>query len=786
MKSLLVILLAVCATFTSSLPAYAGERATPRVGVVLDGESSQLNTLLERVMSETRTIAKAGRDIEFPADKRRVASHDSHSVKQHVAALVADPDVDIVLGFGVLASAELARQSSLPKPAIAPFLVDMDQSKNTPTPQNLSSVFWPIDVERDFVVLEQLGASGKLAWLGAAHMQSVLAPTLARAKQISKEHGMDLVEVPVGSSAAAALESIPPDAQTVYLAPNPQLSDEERLKLVEGLLERKLISFSWLGIEEVRRGVLAGLGSTADTERLVRRIALNLRAVSAGSTPNQLMSHFKRDEQLTLNMATARYIGLEPDWSLVLAARQLNAERGHAGRTLTLQTAVSQALRQNLDLQALEYEVQAGDATITRARANLLPQLEGAIAGVWIDEDRTGLGRSERTLQWSATLSQPIYSEQAWANFSIQKHLQKARLEQRRLTQLDVASAVALGYLTVLKAKTLERIQRRTLDSTREHLAAARVRVAVGAANRAEVARWESQLADARRALVWAVAQRNAAEMEINRILDRPLEEAFLTAEATVGDAQLLGSNPRFQALLANKGKFELLRNLLVREAIVKAPELAQFEEVIAAKSRQATAEQRGHYVPTVGFFAGATHRFVRDGAGSEQATLPTLPGGQALPVPSPDALDWQFGVQASIPLFESGARVASVNQLNAEAAQLRIQRRATELRVEQRVRTALHRAGAALPAIDMAQTSKRAAQQTLEITEDAYAQGTATLVQMLDAQNQAIVSELAAANATYDYLVEIVNVERAIGRVHLPSNRDDTSDLVRRMEALH
>ena len=75
MKSLLVILLAVCATFTSSLPAYAGERATTRVGVVLDGESSQLNTLLERVMSETRTIAKAGRDIEFPEDKRRVRAN---------------------------------------------------------------------------------------------------------------------------------------------------------------------------------------------------------------------------------------------------------------------------------------------------------------------------------------------------------------------------------------------------------------------------------------------------------------------------------------------------------------------------------------------------------------------------------------------------------------------------------------------------------------------------------------------------------------------------------------
>ena len=140
-------------------------------------------------------------------------------------------------------------------------------------------------------------------------------------------------------------------------------------------------------------------------------------------------------------------------------------------------------------------------------------------------------------------------------------------------------------------------------------------------------------------------------------------------------------------------------------------------------------------------------------------AFLPTLP------VPTPNNLDWQVGIKVTLPLFEGGARSARVRQSEQELAQTKTQRHATERLLEQRVRTALHRAGASLPAIDMAQDSHRAAEETLDITEDAYTQGVATLVQMLDAQNQATVTQLAASNAVYDHLIDIINVERAIGR---------------------
>ncbi len=778
----LLMSLTLCAVFAAGLPAAAQTARPTRIGVVLDGSPSKLDALLERVATEASSLASPQQPIAFPRDKRRVATFDAASVSQHLDALLADPDVDIVVGFGILASNELTRRSTLPKPALAPFVVTPPEAGAAP-PSNVSTVHWPIEVERDMALLGNLGARGKVAWLEAPYTQQLLSPVFERARRVARARGLELVRVAVSDDAGTALAALPQDIQGAYLAPNPQLSQAQLAALVEGLRARKLVTFSWLGTDEVRLGILAGVGAHGDVDRLVRQVALNLNAIAAGARPSSLTAHFLRNERLRINLETARAIGIRPDWSLLLGAQLLHEERPRAPRPSSLQETIAEALHQNLDLATLEFDVAAGAQEVLQARASLLPQLEGSLTGVWIDEDRAGLGRPQRALQWSATLTQPLYSENAWANFSIQQHLQQARLQQRRLTQLDVATAAALGYLTILRAETAQRIRRQTLEATHQHLATARLRVAVGVANEAEVARWESQLADARRDLMWTVAQRKIAEFELNRLVNRPLRQPFAVAETTLDDVALLGTDQVFRQLLRNQGTFEALGALLARQAVQNAPELHRLGSVAAAKSREEEAAHDGHFLPTVALVAGATHRFLQGGAGSEDTALPLLPGGQELPIPTPDGLDWQVGIKASLPLFEGGARVAAEQRAHAELSQIQQQRRATERLVEQRVLTALVRAGAALPSIEMAQVSQRAAKQTLELTENAYAQGTATLIQMLDAEQQAAVSELAATNATYDYLMEAVHVERALGR--LDRGSADKAQLTRRMQAL-
>ncbi len=56
------------------------------------------------------------------------------------------------------------------------------------------------------------------------------------------------------------------------------------------------------------------------------------------------------------------------------------------------------------------------------------------------------------------------------------------------------------------------------------------------------------------------------------------------------------------------------------------------------------------------------------------------------------------------------------------------------------------------------------AANRNLELVADAYGEGVVDILRLLDAQNQALVAELSAANAVYTFLFELMSVQRASG----------------------
>ena len=58
---------------------------------------------------------------------------------------------------------------------------------------------------------------------------------------------------------------------------------------------------------------------------------------------------------------------------------------------------------------------------------------------------------------------------------------------------------------------------------------------------------------------------------------------------------------------------------------------------------------------------------------------------------------------------------------------------------------------------------SADAAARTLELVQDSYARGAASILDLLDAQNNALTSELAAVTAVYDFLDDWAEVQRSV-----------------------
>jgi len=761
-----------------------------RIGSVLDGNGTSDLGLRAAVQEEVLRLLGSRYDVSFPDDKQFLGDWTVDGTARNVDLLLEDPSLDAVIVLGIVGPSYVSRRSDLTKPVIAAIVIDPETSgipievRERAIPgragtervrvsgvENLAYVAHSQDLVREIATFREITPFTRLAVLTVAGLEEALPSLGPRIAEELRETGVEATFSSVGRSVDEALASLPADVEAVALGAMPQLADTEFRRLVAGLHSRQVPTFSLDGQGDVRRGVLASLKIARNEMFLVRRVALNLFNILRGERAADLPVDFQVEEQLTINMETARELGVDPSFAILTEAELLGATSAVPTRRVSLSDVVREATNVNLDLASAERRVAAGEQTVREARASLLPQANVSTLGTFIDKDRASAFQGQRQITGGLGVQQLIYSEQARAGYAIEKQLQVSREEERLQLRLDIIAEAASSYLDVLRAKTVEDIQMRNLGVTRSNLSLARARVDVGVAGRDEELRWESQIAQNRRSVIDASAQRNQAEIAVNRLLNRTLEEPFATVEAGLGDPELAVNFEVLEPFIASPGAFRFFRDFMTRDALEASPELRLLEASIRAQERALLAAKRAFYVPTVG--VDAQVEGVGDGG---------IPDAQA--AAAPDNLNWAVGVQASLPLFQGGALRAQRTRAQIELDQLTIDREATRLIIDQRIRSALHQAGASFAGIDLARQAADAARENLELVRDSYSEGAVEIVRVLDAQTQSLSAELEAANAVFGHLIDLMAVQRAVGRFDYFRSADERDELVRRLDA--
>src|SRR5262249_61349741 len=118
------------------------------IGFVFDGPGQGNADVYALVRGEIEKIATGDFRAQFPDDKRIAADWTTAGVQAALDKLVADPDVDIVVALGVVASHLAARGAAPPKPVIAPAVLDakiqdLPNKDGTSGVQNLSYLAVP-------------------------------------------------------------------------------------------------------------------------------------------------------------------------------------------------------------------------------------------------------------------------------------------------------------------------------------------------------------------------------------------------------------------------------------------------------------------------------------------------------------------------------------------------------------------------------------------------------------------------------------------------------------------
>jgi outer membrane protein TolC len=582
---------------------------------------------------------------------------------------------------------------------------------------------------------------------------------------LPNEFTINIHIVPIEFSADEALAAFPSDTDAVYMFPLSQLSPGEFRKLLYGLILRKLPSFSLLGGDDVEAGVLASAAPKSEISRLTRRIALNVQRILLGEKASTLRVAFPVGEKLTINMATGRAIGFYPSWSALTEAELLNEQVERVERRLSLQSAVRQSIAANLDLAAENRNVAAGEQVVNQARSSLLPQIDLDAQGAIIDDDRaktSGGVTPERSLTGSVTATQLLYDEDSWSNFSVEKRLQTSREEQRNTVELDIIRNAAVAYLDVLRAKTLERVEKDNLRLTRANLERALVRVSVGVANRSEEFRWQSEIATNRANVLFTQARTRRTENRLNRLLNRPLEEQFETIETDLRDPLLIVSDPRLLPYVDNPRNYRIYRDFVVEEGLIVAPELLGFDAAIAAQERILVNAKRAFWLPSFAAQGSVSELFAESGEGKRSSSQSNL-----------DDTDWSVGVFATFPLVEGGGKFATIKRAREELSRLQLERQATAERIDQRVRSALH----------LSRSAAEAARKNLELVTDQYVRGLVSIVDLLDAQNSSLRADQDAENSVYNFLIDWMDVERAAGRFDFLMTQAEREEWFQRLQ---
>ncbi|MEM7542840.1 MAG: TolC family protein [Pseudomonadota bacterium] len=737
----------------------AGANSDPvNIAVLNDGPVERTFVANDLIKEEIEAVLGKEFSAQFPDHLVRDGGWNINSIRDALRALMRDPEVDIILTSGLIATHVAAHLEGLSKPVIGIVVADsvlqeFPRQGNASGKRNFVYLADDHTVGQDLDLFHRLIGFKQLTIVPDRLVLDAIPELPTLIEEAAQRLDVTIDVAMASDSAAQVLERMPPATEAVYLPPLSRFSDVEVARLMEGLNARGIATFALTGQPYMSAGALmTGSGRNVDYTRVARRIALNVQSILLGTAAEDLKVDLSQTQKLAINMVTARAIGYSPRWQDLEGSIVIDEVSADTADALDLVGALELALANNPALKVSEFNPLIAQTSADAARAGLLPQISTGFSATKIDSDRANpLSAAERSGEISGQASQLVYSERVWSGYTVAKLLREAEDHALKVVALDTLEQTAIAYLNLLQAQAQAQVRGSNVLVTESNLELAQSRERVGQSGRADVLRFRSELAIDRQNLYAALGEVDTAAVELKRLLGRPVSD-----EVNVGDSGIprlidLFSEARYQRLFNNELRWNLFREFHIDQALAHAPELQQIDALTAGAERQLLAARRAYYVPDVNVVGQATTRILRGGAGSGLS-------GTGL-----DDDQWAVGVEATLPLFLGGERQAAKDEATYTLSQTRFQRTQFEIDIQARVMAALERSGASFPAIRLSKEAAVAARDNLELVTDGYSAGAATITELNDAQDAALTAELAVAQARYQFIINFVGVLRGM-----------------------
>lgn len=443
---------------------------------------------------------------------------------------------------------------------------------------------------------------------------------------------------------------------------------------------------------------------------------------------------------------------------------------------LTLEGAMQMAAENNAAVSVNRASVEKSRELGEVADSALRPQVHVNARFLQIDRDRAEQGAAERDTRVGVGLTQSIYDESLRVRRKIAPLATRQAMHVEQSSQLDAMADAGTGYLRLALAQATHAVEMHNLELTLGHLKFARDRFGLGAASQDEVLRWEAQEARQRGGVLDAVAAIQKLRLALNRTMCANADEEWLIRPPALVDGKMYFLDEHgLLAWMNTPERVAQFREFSTLKALETSPELHQLDDAIAAQRLVITQKRRGSRVPVVSFNAGYDRILDRHFTGNDTTDQLEAAG---FPVSRNDSSDneWQFNITATLPLWEGGGRKHDVAAEEAELDRLELTRVAIAQQIEQRALASVYALQSSQPKIGLARIAADRSERSLKIISDKYQRGATQIVDVLDAQNEALRAGIGAAVAQASYLADLVEFQRAIGwfeKFQSPEARD-------------
>lgn len=767
-------------------PVMSVGQSTPlRVGIITDCSNPTLAETTQSIISETQRLLHE--NVQIGHAVITVPTCTRAAAESAINAMLRDRSIDLIVGHGVLVSDVLAKSGPYDKPVLASLLINpkaqniaITQDRTTGI-RNLSAIVLPYSPERDLEMFYRMLEFQKLAIVMDEYTLSAIPELNKYLVDAAESLGVSYTIIRSKNSVSDVLKTIPDSTDAVYLLPTNQLGVEGRLALIDGINELKIPSYSAVGRFDVDQGVLTGMGTLSNFSRLSRRVALDIQQIHDGVKPEDIPVDLDFKEQLVLNAGVARKIDFNASWEFLAEALLVNDVKDDIDVKYNLKAAIALALDENLDLVVAKKDLQTSEQEVNIAKGQLMPQVDASGSLTMIDQDRAslGFGQSPEYQSFiSGSLSQVIFSDQAFANKYIQDRIFAAAEEQYKAQTLDLIMDVAFAFVYVLQAQANEEIQKVNLEVTRKNLELARASQVIGQTGLSDVYRWQSEISIAKIELIKAGVLLQQAEFELNRILNKKINEDFVLLKEGGDDPLQIFRDERGDRFINSARDYMKFADFLIEEAMQNMPEVKSLALSLEAQQRAYKNAKRQFYAPQVSLRAGIDQEIYRGGEGSEFGL--SIPGVPA--IAQPDDTYWNVGLGATIPIFNGMQRKAVSQQQRLQTEAIMSRQASLQLAVETNVRSALENVRGSMQNIGLSTDAEEASVKNFEIMQDSYSEGRVTITQLLDAQKAAISARLNKANATYIFVNDVVTLERSVGSYLFLMTADEKNEFFNRL----